>query len=107
MELPDQPVVSRAAGWAVEEAPASCCLKLQIGMIEMMYTMRDCDDDTLFARIRRVLPKLMEKLGSEAPSSQSDAQLCAIHQVPMRLHNKNGESWYSHQTPDGQWCRGR
>ncbi len=107
MELPDQPVVSRAAGWAVEEAPASCCLKLQLGLIEMMYTMRDCDDDTLFARIRRVLPKLMEMVGSEAPSSQIDAQHCPIHQVPMKRHSKNGESLFSHQAPDGQWCRGR
>ena len=27
--------------WAVTEAPASCCVRLHIGELELMYTMRD------------------------------------------------------------------
>ena len=31
---------------------------------------------------------------------------CSTHDVEMKLRRKNGQSWYSHKTPAGQWCRG-
>ena len=31
---------------------------------------------------------------------------CAVHQAEMKLHTRNGQSWYSHKMPDGTWCRG-
>jgi hypothetical protein len=33
--------------WDVTEAPASCCLRLRVGEIELMYTMRDVSDAEL------------------------------------------------------------
>ena len=32
---------------------------------------------------------------------------CPVHQVEMKQYSKNGHSWYSHKTDDGQWCRGK
>lgn len=32
---------------------------------------------------------------------------CPIHNLQMRKHTKGNTSWYSHQLPDGTWCRGK
>ena len=31
---------------------------------------------------------------------------CAVHNVEMKLNDKNGRQWWSHRTADG-WCKGR
>ena len=31
---------------------------------------------------------------------------CSKHNVPMKLRTKGGDQWYSHQLPDGTWCKG-
>ena len=59
--VPSAPARSQA--WAVSEAPASCCLKFKIDGIEIMYTMRDIDDNALFPRVKQVLARLQEKIG--------------------------------------------
>ena len=33
--------------------------------------------------------------------------VCPIHQVTMQLNQKDGRSWWSHRTADGQWCKGK
>ena len=42
--------------WAVTEAPASCCVRLHIGEIELMYTMRDIGDAELTSRVQHLTP---------------------------------------------------
>ena len=42
--------------WNVNEAPASCCLRLRIGEIELMYTMRDVSDAELTSRVQHLVP---------------------------------------------------
>ena len=42
--------------WAVTEAPASCCVRLHIGEIELMYTMRDVSDAELTRRVQHLTP---------------------------------------------------
>ena len=32
---------------------------------------------------------------------------CAVHQVQMQENEKAGRRWWSHRTPEGQWCKGR
>lgn len=96
----------RSAAWQVQEAPASCCLKFQMGLVECLYTMRDCDDDLLFARVRRILPKLLEKTNGSGGGAQPETPRCAIHNVPMKRYSKGDTSWVSHKAPDGSWCRG-
>jgi hypothetical protein len=113
--LPSQPkpVASQAACWSVHEAPASCCLKFLLHGVEILYTMRDVDDDTLYARVRRILPKILEKTikGTNGTSgidgtepAPPDENRCPIHGVPLKRQQKNGRSWWSHKTADGRWC---
>ena len=42
--------------WHVNEAPASCCLRLRRGEIELMYTMRDVSDAELTSRVQHLVP---------------------------------------------------
>jgi hypothetical protein len=108
--LPSPP---QSALWQVHEAPASCCLKFFLGGVECMYTMRDTDDEKLFARVRRILPRVQEKVGSNgqkagnSESSGDDPSRCTIHNVPMKRYTKGDQVWYSHKAPDGSWCRGK
>jgi hypothetical protein len=33
---------------------------------------------------------------------------CAVHHVRMPRHEgQNGQTWFSHKSPDGTWCRGK
>lgn len=47
--------------------------------------------------------------GAQVPSTgnSSEAHVCPIHNVEMKEHGKNGDTWYSHKLPDGGWCRGK
>lgn len=120
---PEAPQTPQSAAWQVQEAPASCCLKWQIGGLEMMYTMRDVDDEKLFARVGRILPRIEAKLDAQrqerqarqgakasqqppAREEQEDDLYCEAHDAPMKRHTKGKQSWVSHQLPDGTWCRG-
>ena len=46
--------------WAVTEAPASCCVRLHIGELELMYTMRDVNDAELTSRVQHLTPWVQE-----------------------------------------------
>jgi hypothetical protein len=48
--------------WNVNEAPASCCLRLRIGEIELMYTMRDVSDAELTSRVQHLVPWVQDVL---------------------------------------------
>src|SRR5262245_29551195 len=61
---PDAPTT---ASWPISEAPASLNIKLKIGNMELMYTMRDVDDLKLQRRATMSLPWLQDILhGCEA-----------------------------------------
>ena len=98
-----------SAAWAVHEAPASCCLKFQASGGECLYTMRDTDDERLFARVQRIWPKLMAQLGppesEAAPPAAPD--FCPIHRVQMNQYSRGDQTWYSHRLADNSWCRGK
>ena len=48
--------------WDVTEAPASCCLRLRVGEIELMYTMLDVSDAALTSRVRHLVPWVQDVL---------------------------------------------
>jgi hypothetical protein len=48
--------------WDVHEAPASCCLRLRIGDLALMYTMRDVTDAELTSRVQHLLPWMQDLL---------------------------------------------
>jgi len=33
--------------------------------------------------------------------------MCPIHEVEMKKHEKEGETWWSHKLDDGTWCNGK
>src|SRR5262245_371148 len=61
------PAAPTTASWPISEAPASLNIKLKIGNMELMFTMRDVDDLKLQRRATMSLPWLQEILhGCEA-----------------------------------------
>ena len=61
------PTAPTTASWPISEAPASLNIKLKVGNMEIMYTMRDVDDLKLQRRATMSLPWLQEILhGCEA-----------------------------------------
>ena len=48
--------------WDVTEAPASCCLRLRVGELELMYTMRDVSDAELTGRVQHLVPWVQDLL---------------------------------------------
>lgn len=32
---------------------------------------------------------------------------CPVHKCAMQRRGSNGDTWYSHRTADGGWCRGK
>jgi hypothetical protein len=52
---------SVSADWQVHEAPAACTLTFVCKGVDVHLTMRDVSDDALFARLRRILPKIQAK----------------------------------------------
>ena len=48
--------------WAVTEAPSSCCVRLHIGELELMYTMRDVSDAELTSRVQHLVPWVQDVL---------------------------------------------
>jgi hypothetical protein len=48
--------------WAVTEAPASACLRLRVGELEILYTMRDVSDAELTSRVQHLVPWVQDLL---------------------------------------------
>ena len=55
---PSAPVTS---DWQIHEAPVACTLTFVCKGVDVHLTMRDVSDDALFARIKRILPKIQDK----------------------------------------------
>src|SRR5499427_3239708 len=73
------PAAPTTASWPISEAPASLNIKLKIGNMELMLTMRDVDDLKLQRRATMSLPWLQEILhGCEAnlEARQQEAERC-------------------------------
>ena len=63
--------------WDVTEAPASCCLRLRVGALELMYTMRDVSDAELTGRVQHLVPWVQDLLDQ---ARERHAQLAAVRQ---------------------------
>jgi hypothetical protein len=63
--------------WDVHEAPASCCLRLRVGELELMYTMRDTTDAELTGRVQHLVPWVQDLLDQ---ARERQAQLEALRQ---------------------------
>jgi hypothetical protein len=48
--------------WDVHEAPASACVRLRVGDLEILYTMRDVTDAELTSRVQHLVPWVQDLL---------------------------------------------
>jgi hypothetical protein len=118
------------AHWPTSEAPASLNIKLRVGNMELMYTMRDVDDLKLQRRATMSLPWLQEILhGCEANLAERqqeaerkvqarslEEQIAAAVQAAMKAQtpptNPNGQRQPPPRDPmlaptndtDPSWC---
>jgi len=46
-----------------------------------------------------------DKPKGQEPSQTTPEHYCQEHQVEYQQHVKGNQVWYSHKTPDGEWCR--
>ena len=63
--------------WDVNEAPASCCLRLRVGEMELIYTMRDVSDAELTSRVQHLVPWVQDVLDQ---ARERQAHLDALRQ---------------------------
>jgi len=66
-----------AARWHVQEAPASCCVRVRVGELEIMYTMRDTTDAELTGRVQHLVPWVQDLLDQ---ARERQTQLDALRQ---------------------------
>jgi hypothetical protein len=59
---PRQDRLPSADRWDVKEAPASACLRLRVGELEILYTMRDVSDAELTSRVQHLVPWVQDVL---------------------------------------------
>src|SRR5215475_10389439 len=82
---PVQAPAPSTASWPISEAPASLNIKLKIGNMELMLTMRDVDDLKLQRRATMSLPWLQEILhGCEANLAARQQEAEEERQVQQR-----------------------
>lgn len=109
--LPQSPpveteVVSTAS---LPEAPASANCHIMIEGRQVQVTLRDTDEARLLQRLQAVLAQYpMPQPAPQAPVQGQGKEWCAKHGVALHLnHGKDGRTWLSHRTPEGQWCKGK
>jgi hypothetical protein len=86
------------------EAPASVNVHVTIGGRDVQVTLRDTDESRLLQRLEAVLA--LYPVETPAPPAAAPEGWCQVHQVQMRRNEKDGRSWFSHQAPEGGWCKG-
>jgi hypothetical protein len=100
------PVETVTAPAPLPEAPASCNVYVTISGHKVQVTLRDSDEQRMLARLQ----VLLDRYPAPQPAPQASSQgkdWCQRHQVAMKLTTKDGRSWFSHRTAEGQWCKGR
>jgi hypothetical protein len=65
--------------WEVTEAPASCCLRLRVGDLEILYTMRDVTDAELTSRVQHLMPWVQDLVDQ---ARERQAHLDLLRQQP-------------------------
>src|SRR5262245_60067027 len=86
--------VPSTAGWPISEAPASLNIKLKVGNMEVMYTMRDVDDLKLQRRATMSLPWLQEILHGCEANLAAREQIAAAVAAAMKAQTSrnNGQN---------------
>jgi hypothetical protein len=88
------------------EAPASVNCHVTIAGRQVQVTLRDTDETRLLERLTALLARYPVETPA-ASTAQPSGGWCAVHNVQMRRNEKDGRSWWSHQAPEGGWCKGK
>jgi hypothetical protein len=99
------PEVHPVSTFPLPEAPASVNVRLTIAGREVQWTLRDTDEARLAVRLEELLQRY--PLPQASPEPEPERRFCPKDGQAMTLNHKDGRSWWSHKTADGQWCKGR
>src|SRR5712691_622140 len=84
------------------EAPASVNFHTILAGRQIQITLRDTDETRLLERLETLLQRFPVVEETREPAQQEG--WCSKHNVQMKLNHGKRGSWWSHKTPDGQWC---
>jgi len=83
------------------EAPASANAYVLMNGHRVQVTLRDYNEEMLLERMAKILERFPAEEPKEDPKPEG---WCSKHNVQMKLNHGKRGSWWSHKTPDGQWC---
>jgi hypothetical protein len=105
------------------EAPASMNVRFASTLgYEYLLTVRSFAEENPGAELLNLIPdveKALQQFGcrpifgknsqAAAPAKEKPKGWCPIHDVQMKRHEKDGQTWYSHKddTTNGEWCNGK
>jgi hypothetical protein len=113
---PQATVAATVAPAALAEAPASVNCHIMLEGRQVQLTLRDTDEERLLTRLTTILqryPIVPSHTGKEPRSASGETpdkgqpDWCPIHNCAMQENEKDGRRWFSHRSPEGQWCKGR
>ena len=121
---PQAPVAKAVEQAPLYEAPASVNVRLTVGGREVQWTLRDSDEARLAVRLEALLqryplppavspqpqpqPEPLTPQQHNAAAMHRPVDFCPVHNVAMKLNEKDGRQWRSHWSDDEQrWCKGR
>jgi hypothetical protein len=101
---------------SLPEAACSVNCHIIVEGRQVQVTLRGISEEEVLRRLEKVLrhypnvPQHAAKNPRSAPgetSGNGQPGYCHIHHAAMLETTKEGRSWWSHRTPEGQWCKGR
>jgi len=91
---------------ALPEARCSVNVHVTIAGRPVQITLRGHQEAEVLTRLEALLDRYPVP-PSAASAQGAGAGWCAKHNTALKLnHGKDGRTWLSHRTPDGQWCKG-
>jgi len=119
-QLPAEQTLAQPQGetaLALPEAPVSITLKATLHGHEVMVTLRGTDFASVKAQVEQASQWLRIQAPAQPPtqppgqgktqSAHEDSPYCRAHNAVLKRYERNGQVWYSHKLPNGQWCRGK
>ena len=90
------------------EAPVSITLKAMLHGHEVLVTLRGTDFASVKTQVEAASAWLQAPTPAPTtPPASAERRFCPTHGTAMQRNEKDGRSWYSHKTADGQWCKGK
>lgn len=105
---PEEPAAPVLCPEPLPEAPCSLNVHLVIDGVPVQITLRGHEELAVLVRLRAMLTAYPQPQPVPQAASQGQGEgWCAVHQVQMKLNNKNGNQWFSHRLATGDYCKGK